>query len=97
VSARDTGYRGCPYINAAAEYPDPTHPVRVVIEQHRAWMHERFAALLSAAGHREPDDAAHMLVLLWDGVGVGGSFDDPDAVRSAARCAASTLIPATTR
>jgi AcrR family transcriptional regulator len=91
---RDPGYRGCPYINAAAEYPDPTHPARVVIEQHRTWLHDRFSALLSAAGHPEPESAAHMLVLLWDGVGVGGYVDDPDTVQAAARAAARALITA---
>jgi AcrR family transcriptional regulator len=90
----DPGYRGCPYINAAAEYPDPTHPVRVVIERHRTWLHDRFAALLSAAGHPEPESTAQMLVLLWDGVGVGGYVDDPDTVQPAARAAARTLIAA---
>src|SRR5919109_551056 len=27
-AARQPGYRGCPFINAAAEYPDPASPVR---------------------------------------------------------------------
>jgi AcrR family transcriptional regulator len=90
--ARDASYRGCPYINAAAEYPDPTHPVRVVIAQHRAWLHDRFAGLLSAAGHPEPENTAHMLVLLWDGVGVGGYLDDPQTIQPAVRHAARTLI-----
>jgi AcrR family transcriptional regulator len=27
-AARQPGYRGCPFLNAAAEYPDPVSPVR---------------------------------------------------------------------
>ena len=28
-------FRGCQFLNAAAEYPDPAHPVRAVIDDHR--------------------------------------------------------------
>src|SRR5215467_13572279 len=31
------GYRGCAFINAAAEYPDPAHPVHRVVTAHREW------------------------------------------------------------
>src|SRR4051812_29759986 len=31
------GFRGCAFINAAAEYPDPDHPVRQVVTEHRRW------------------------------------------------------------
>ena len=31
------GFRGCPFINAAAEYADPEHPVRQVVDTHRRW------------------------------------------------------------
>lgn len=95
--ARDSGYRGCPYINAAAEYPDPRHPVRDVITVHRTWLLERFTGLLTVAGNPRPADAARMLVLLWDGAGVGGYFDDPDTVLTALRDAAHTLITSTPR
>jgi AcrR family transcriptional regulator len=90
--ARDPGYRGCPYINAAAEYPDPAHPVQVVIEEHRAWLRDHFAALLRAAGHPEPDDTARMLVLLWDGAGVGGYLDNADTIQPAPRRAPRALL-----
>lgn len=31
------GFRGCAFLNAAAEYPDPDSPVRGVVDAHRAW------------------------------------------------------------
>jgi AcrR family transcriptional regulator len=35
------GFRGCPFINAAAEYADPEHPVRRVVDAHRRWFKQR--------------------------------------------------------
>ena len=34
------GFRGCPFINAAAEYPDAQHPVRRVVDAHRRWFRQ---------------------------------------------------------
>src|SRR3954449_12836174 len=34
------GFRGCHFINAAAEYPDGQDPVRVAIDDHRRWFLE---------------------------------------------------------
>src|SRR5215217_4910451 len=49
------GFRGCPFINAAAEYPDPTHPGRVVSDAHRQWVREVLRDLTAEAGVAEPD------------------------------------------
>lgn len=94
-SSRDPAYRGCPFINAAAEYPDPSHPVGAVITAHRHWLQEQFRALLAHAEHPRPAPTAHMLVLLWDGAAVGGYLDDPGTVHTAVRHAARTLITST--
>lgn len=61
------GFRGCPFINAAAEYSDPGHPVREVIRGHRDWYSETATILLRAAGHPMPGDAADDLLLARDG------------------------------
>jgi AcrR family transcriptional regulator len=31
------GFRGCAFLNAAAEYPDPAHPAHRAVVAHRAW------------------------------------------------------------
>src|SRR5215217_7853824 len=49
------GFRGCPFINAAAEYPDPAHPGRVVSDAHRQWVREVLRDLTAEAGVAEPD------------------------------------------
>lgn len=82
-------FRGCPFINAAAEYPDPGHPVRQVVRAHRTWFRGTLADLLRADGHPDPDEAAATLVFLRDGVMIGGYLDGA-AVHDA-------LAPAVTR
>ena len=60
-------FRGCPFLNAAAEagleYPDVARQVR----EHRDWYTEETTNLLRAAGHPHPADAADDLVLARDG------------------------------
>jgi AcrR family transcriptional regulator len=76
-AARQPGYRGCPFINAAAEYPDPASPVRKAIDEHRRWYRSLLRGLLEADGHPDPGRTADILVVLADGLLVGGDLDDP--------------------
>jgi AcrR family transcriptional regulator len=76
-------YRGCPFINAAAEYPDPEHPVRQAITEHRRWLRDLYRDLLAADGHPDPERTADMLLLLRDGLAVSFDLDDPAATRAA--------------
>jgi len=84
--------RGCPFINAAAEYPNPDSAVRRTVRAHRAWFRSTLEAALVAAGRTDAAAAASALVLLRDAAFVGGYLDGADAVldtyRSAARRAA---------
>ena len=41
-------FRGCPFTNAAAEYPDPEHPVRRTITDYRRWNRGLFATCSTA-------------------------------------------------
>jgi AcrR family transcriptional regulator len=71
------GFRGCAFVNAAAEYPDPRHPVRRVIAAHREWFHGVLRDLLTAAGRPDAVRTAAMLVVLRDGLVVRGDLDHP--------------------
>jgi AcrR family transcriptional regulator len=75
------GFRGCHFINAAAEYPDAGDPVRAVIAEHRAWLRDAVTGLAERAGHPDPQYAGQVLVLLHDGARAGAGLDDPEAVR----------------
>jgi AcrR family transcriptional regulator len=86
--ARRYHTRGCPFINAAAEYPDARSPVREVVARHRDWFRSTLAEVVAAAGVAEPDRVAASLVLLRDAALVGvylDGEDTADAFRRAAR------------
>ncbi|HEY2673987.1 MAG TPA: TetR/AcrR family transcriptional regulator [Rugosimonospora sp.] len=75
------GFRGCHFINASAEYPDPGDPVRVAVAEHRAWFQDTVTRLAERAGHLDPDYAGRVLVLLHDGALSAAGLDDPQQVR----------------
>lgn len=73
TSAED--FRGCEFLNAAAEYPNPDNRVRTAIDEHRTWLHGVLADLTQQLGHSDPEYAARALLLLVDGALQGGQFD----------------------
>ena len=79
------GFRGCPFINAAAEYSDPTSPARQLVSAHREWYTDTLMELLRNAGHPLPGDAADELMLARDGAMVGGYAGDPVSACAALR------------
>jgi len=79
---RDRHTRGCPFINAAAEYPDEG-AVRELIADHREWFRGTLEHLAEGAGLTAPDEAAASLVLLRDAALVGGYLDGNDRVAPA--------------
>ena len=77
------GFRGCPFLNAAAEFTDASHPVRRAVEDHREWFHEIIETLLRQIGHPLPGDAADDLMLARDGAMSGGYAGDAIAASAA--------------
>ena len=91
TACRREGYRGCAFINAAAE-SQPGTPVheRTVAHKDRvlAWV----TGLSEAAGAHDPERLARTLTLLLDGGLASGALDaSPEAPR-AARAAAEALV-----
>ena len=77
------GFRGDPFINAAAQFADETHPVRVAVTAHRDWYAKRIEELFRQIGHARPGDAADDLILARDGALAGGYVGDPIAAGAA--------------
>lgn len=86
--------RGCPFINAAAEYPDATGPVRLLIAQHRAWFRTTLEQVAAQAGLTYPHEVAASLVLLRDAALVGGYLDGDEVVEPAFLRTARAVIDA---
>jgi len=77
------GFRGCPFINAAAEYADPDHPVRRVVDAHRRWFRQAIQDLLDEINVPDSARVADQLVMLRDGAMVSGYLSDPSVVADA--------------
>jgi len=77
------GFRGCPFINAAAEYADPEHPVRRVVDAHRRWFKHTIQDLLDEISIPDSARVADQLVMLRDGAMVSGYLSDPATVADA--------------
>ena len=77
------GFRGCPFINAAAEYADPEDPVRRVVDAHRRWFKQTIQDLLDEISIPDSARVADQLVMLRDGAMISGYLSDPSAVGDA--------------
>jgi AcrR family transcriptional regulator len=86
------GFRGCPFINAAAEYADPEHPVRRVVDAHRRWFRQTIQDLLDEINVPDSARAADQLVMLRDGAMVSGYLSDPSIVADALYNAVRAVI-----
>jgi AcrR family transcriptional regulator len=91
-ASRQPGYRGCPFLNAAAEYPDPSSPVRKAVDDHRRWNREHLRGLLTDAGQPDPDSTADILLLLCDGVLVSGELDKQSNLPALTRAAVNRIL-----
>jgi AcrR family transcriptional regulator len=69
VAGRATtpGYRGCPFINYAAEFPDASHPGHRVVQENKQKMRQRLTNIAKAMGARRPTALADALFLLIEG------------------------------
>ncbi len=86
------GWRGCPFLNAAAEYPDPTSRVRQTINARRVWYHDSLRALLAEDGDPTPSVTASLLVALSDGLLESAYLDDAESVPALVREAVARLL-----
>ena len=91
------GFRGCPFLNAVAEYPDVTHPVRVVAERHREWLRRTAEGLLTELGLPDARVAAVQLVMLRDGAMAAGGGVEPGEIGRALRRVGEAVVRAALR
>ncbi|MZE78861.1 TetR/AcrR family transcriptional regulator [Streptomyces xinghaiensis] len=84
--------RGCPFIDAAAEFPDPESAVHSYAREQKLLMARLVTALVTELGCREPATLAEQLVTLADGAASRAMvLSDADYGRHA-RAAAEVLL-----
>ncbi|MFE7575412.1 TetR family transcriptional regulator [Streptomyces sp. CB01249] len=74
------GFRGCAFLNAVAEYPDPADPVHQVVLAHRQWFLDTLTGLLRTIREEPAARAARHFVMLRDGAMAAGCLFDPELV-----------------
>jgi AcrR family transcriptional regulator len=84
-------FRGCAFINAAAEAPAGSAEEQAT-RDFRTWLHGLFTALVSEAGYRDAGRLSAQLVILYDGANVSAHMDHNPAAAQAARDAAAGLL-----
>jgi len=93
ANIRSPHFRGCAFLNAAAEFPDVDNPVHRAVLAHRAWFSglvlELFAQVDGVAG----DDLGRRFVMLRDGAMAAGCLSDPDAVGQTFLSGVEALLP----
>jgi AcrR family transcriptional regulator len=76
-----SAYRGCPFLNLAAEFPDETHPGRVVGQRNKEKLRARLATIVAKLGVRDPNRTAAQIVLLVNGAYATGLTAAPADLR----------------
>ncbi|MFD7409335.1 TetR/AcrR family transcriptional regulator [Streptomyces sp. NPDC059866] len=71
------GFRGCPFINAAAEYPERDSAIHQAVLTHRAWFRQVLQDAFEQAGAADPARSADAMVAMRDGAMVAGYLGDP--------------------
>lgn len=69
------GFRGCEFVNAAAEYSDESAAARRLAVEQRAWVVDVAAELLTELGHPRPRELAQVLLMLRTGAVVAAGLD----------------------
>jgi AcrR family transcriptional regulator len=85
-------WRGCPFTNAATEFPEPDHPARKIAEANKRELQRRLRALAEAAGARRTAALADQLVLLFEGAYTTAQTFGTDGPAKAVADAADALV-----
>jgi AcrR family transcriptional regulator len=85
-------YRGCAFLNLAAEFPDDAHPGRIVARGNKEELRARLAVILGKLGARDPARTASQLVLIINGALITGLITDSTGLKGDLLDAAAKLL-----
>lgn len=72
------GFRGCPFLNALTEFPEPNHPAHRMSIEHERSLRQLFLHLSQQAGARDPEELADQLLLVCNGALTTALIYGPD-------------------
>jgi AcrR family transcriptional regulator len=75
------GFRGCAFLNAVAEYPNPGHPVHRAVIEHRQWFLDTINSLFARIDLTTAEASARHFVMLRDGAMAAGCLFDTKLIR----------------
>jgi AcrR family transcriptional regulator len=87
------GFRGCPFINAAAELP-AGHPAAAIAADHRAWITALLTTITQQAEAADPDLVARQLLMLYNASMVEAHAGSATAAADAGAAARQLLTSA---
>ncbi|MBV5260446.1 TetR/AcrR family transcriptional regulator [Synechococcus moorigangaii CMS01] len=88
------GYRGCPQINVAAEFPESGHPARQVEYEHKREMRRRIQALGERMQMADPAGFSASLSVFINGAFVSSRVLDPGEAKPVLADTAAALLSA---
>jgi AcrR family transcriptional regulator len=89
------GYRGCPFVNIAVEFPERSHIARRMVADNKARLLKRLRELTKAAGAHDASFLAKALALLIEGAYAASQTYGPgSALMTALPKAAESLVKA---
>ena len=85
-------FKGCVFIRALSEYPEPTHPIHQAAWRHKVAVKAALTELCAAAGARDAAALAETLSFLIDGAIVTAHATEKTAPARSARATAEQLL-----
>ena len=85
-------FKGCAFIRALSEYPDPTHPIHQTAWRHKLAVRQILVQLCDAAGSKNPSALSETLTMLIDGAIVAAHATKSAEPAASARSTAAFLL-----
>jgi len=85
-------FKGCGFLRALSEYPEPDHPIHLTAWRHKLAFRALFAELAANAGARHPAAFAETIGMLIDGAIISAHATGKTDPAETARVAAVSLL-----
>jgi AcrR family transcriptional regulator len=97
IRSRSNTFRGCPFVNIAAEFADSSHPARKAVAKNKKELLRRLWIMAKAAGAKNPRRLANGLAFLIEGAyAASQTFAPEERVLTALPPVAKMLLEAET-